>query len=82
MRRILLLGPLLLSACATSVAMSQYLPCSSDEIKIDDHRSGWDSGTWTASCRGHTYHCSRAAFQEPQCRDVTNEHPDGGSTRK
>ena len=38
--------------------------CPPQEIVIADAKHGWSAATWTASCRGHTYHCSYVATSD------------------
>ena len=55
----LLLGlATLASGCTTTAEVSSgYVGCPADEIVVSNEKSSWSARTWTATCRGRTFHC-------------------------
>ncbi len=58
----ILVLPVLLNACATTAAMRSasagQIGCPDDEVVVSNTKRDWGVGSWTATCRGHVFHCS------------------------
>lgn len=54
----LLLG-IVVTGCANREAMtSGIVGCPMNEVKVTNIQTQWATGTWTATCRGKTFHCT------------------------
>lgn len=60
---VIVLSALTLSGCAAELinVTSGEIGCPREEISVRDRHTGWQSGSWTAECRGRTYYCSGTA---------------------
>lgn len=79
MRKIALLGALVLAGCAPTSQLhlsAGRLGCSTSEIIVGDVDSTSHSETWSATCRGQTYFCSATdEFREVVCKPQLKPAP-------
>ena len=82
MHRILRLAvaALVLSGCAGDLARASAgaIGCPHKEIDVDDVSVGWSQMSWTAQCRGTTFHCS--GENGPICSPQRDDQPTGPAT--
>lgn len=62
------------TACAAEFVnvTSGEIGCPREEITVSDRHTGWNSGSWTAECRGRIYYCSGTAGSI-DCQPATEE---------
>lgn len=58
--------------------------CSPEEVAVTNKKSTWSASTWTATCRGVTYHCSahgggEGSTAQISCTPQPGEATPGGS---
>ncbi len=43
--------------------------CPASEVELLGETMNWTSGTWTAKCRGKTFHCVEVAYGGYRCQE-------------